>query len=49
MSHEEHILHQLKEMHAWIAHADVQLSRIKWLLLVIVCIAALIVVMLLAK
>ncbi len=32
MSHEEHILHTLKEMREWTAHADRQLSRIKWAL-----------------
>lgn len=33
MSQEEHILHELKEMHTWVAHADKQISRIKWSLL----------------
>lgn len=32
MSQEEHILHQLKEMHNWIANADKQMSRVKWAL-----------------
>ncbi|MBU0605120.1 MAG: hypothetical protein KKH77_02400 [Candidatus Omnitrophica bacterium] len=32
MSQEEHILHTLKEMREWTAHADRQLSRIKWAL-----------------
>lgn len=49
MSQEEHILHQLKEMHTWVAHADTQLSRIKWLLFAIVGILTVIIVMLLAK
>lgn len=30
MSQEEHILHTLKEMKEWTAHADRQMSRIKW-------------------
>ena len=32
MSQEEHILHELKEMHTWIANADKQVARIKWAL-----------------
>lgn len=49
MSQEEHILHELKEMHGWIAHADKQISRIKWSLWGIVSILILIIVILLIK
>ena len=49
MSQEEHILHELKEMHSWIAHADKQISRVKWSLWGIVAILVLIIAILLAK
>lgn len=49
MSQEEHILHELKEMHSWIAHADRQISRIKWSLWGIVSILILIIAILLIK
>ncbi len=49
MSQEEHILHELKEMHSWVAHADRQISRVKWSLWGIVAILVLIIVILLAK
>ena len=47
MSHEEHVLHQLKEMHGWMIHADKSIARIKWslygmLLILVGIIAALI-------
>ncbi|MDD5422347.1 MAG: hypothetical protein WC592_04095 [Candidatus Omnitrophota bacterium] len=32
MSHEEHIIHQLKEMHSSLAHTDRQVSNVRWLL-----------------
>jgi len=49
MSQEEHILHELKDMHKWIAHADIQISRIKWSLWGIVSILILVIVILLIK
>ena len=49
MSQEEHILHELKEMHGWIAHVDRQISRIKWSLWGIVAILVLVIVILLVK
>ena len=49
MSQEEHILHELKEMHSWIAHTDRQISRIKWSLWGIVTILIIIIAILLAK
>lgn len=49
MSQEEHILHELKEMHSWIAHVDKQISRIKWSLLGIAALSILVIGMLLAK
>lgn len=49
MSQEEHILHELKEMHGWIAHTDRQISKIKWSLWGIIVILVLIIVMLLVK
>ena len=49
MSQEEHILHELKEMHSWIAHTDRQISRIKWALWGMLVISALIITLLLFK
>ena len=49
MSQEEHILHELKEMHNWIAHTDKQISRIKWSLWGIVLMLVLVMVILLIK
>ena len=49
MSQEEHILHELKEMHSWVAHADKQISRVKWSLFGILCILIFIVVLILIK
>ena len=49
MSQEEHILHELKEMHGWIAHADKQISRIKWSLWGIALILMVVIVILLVK
>ncbi|MFA6143042.1 MAG: hypothetical protein WC738_07110 [Candidatus Omnitrophota bacterium] len=49
MSHEEHILHELKEMHAWVAHADQQISRIKWSLWGIVALLVVVIGILLRK
>ena len=49
MSQEEHILHELKDMHGWIAHADKQMSRIKWSLWGIIAILILIMGILLVK
>ena len=49
MSQEEHILHELKEMHGWIAHADRQISRIKWSLWGIAAMLVLVIAMLAMK
>ena len=49
MSQEEHILHELKEMYSWIAHADRQISRIKWSLWGIVSMLILVIAILLIK
>ena len=49
MSQEEHILHELKEMHSWTAHADRQMSRVKWALWGIVLMLFLIIAILLIK
>ena len=49
MSQEEHILHELKEMHSWIAHADRQISRIKWSLWGIASMLILVIAILLIK
>jgi len=49
MSQEEHILHELKEMHSWIAHADRQISRIKWSLWGIVLMLILVIGIILIK
>lgn len=49
MSQEEHILHELKQMHSWIAHADKQISRIKWSLWGIVLMLVLVIAILLIK
>lgn len=49
MSQEEHILHELKEMHNWIAHTDRQISRIKWSLWGMTAMLVLVIAMLLAK
>ncbi|MFA5499994.1 MAG: hypothetical protein WC404_02825 [Candidatus Omnitrophota bacterium] len=49
MSQEEHILHELKEMHSWIAHADRQMSRIKWSIWGIVALLVIIIGMILVK
>lgn len=49
MSQEEHILHELKEMHSWIGHVNGQISRIKWSLWGIAFILISIVVILLIK
>ena len=49
MSQEEHILHELKEMHSWIAHADKQISRVKWSLFGIFSIQILTLVLMFVK
>ena len=49
MSQEEHILHELKEMHSWIAHADRQISRIKWSIWGMISMLVLIIGILLVK
>lgn len=49
MSQEEHILHELKEMHNWVGHVDKQIARIKWSLWGMVSILILIIVILLFK
>ena len=47
MSQEEHILHQLKEMHDWTLHINKQVVKIVWaqLILTAIMIIALFVVM----
>ena len=49
VSQEEHILHELKEMHGWIAHVNKQISGIRWSLLGIVAILVIIMAILLGK
>lgn len=49
MSQEEHILHELKEMHGWIAHADKQISRVKWSLFGILSIQIITMLLILVK
>ena len=49
MSQEEHILHQLKEMHSWVMHADKSIARIKWALYGIILVLLGIVVKLFLK
>lgn len=39
MGQEEHILHQLKELHDWTVHANKQMNAMMWILCVLALIA----------